>query len=397
MFTMINKKEHARRRRIVAPIVSDAAIRRLERTMLIHNIKCFSLLSDTCNQEQVSSVISPSKSADGWTEPRNMSRWCDYLSFDMMSELIFGVKYNLLGSTTHRYVFEAIEESNERMSVLIYLPIIRYIRRLDRFLFPRAIKARNTFLAFVSRLVEDCIASKWESTSRNLFSILSTSTDPITGEGFSMKEIVAETTNLCVASLDTTSTAMAATFFYLCGNSHAYDRALKEVRSTFSTVDEIRIDAGLKSCMYLRACINESLRLSPPAGITPFRQVTEGGAVVHSEFFPSGIELGVPTYTIQHNESYFPDPFEFKPERWIAPESSEASIKKAQSAFCPFSIGSRSCIGQNVAMTELMITMAVALFMLDFKFDENDSSGRYSRPGEFFVRRITSPRSRMGL
>jgi cytochrome P450 len=386
MFTMINKKEHARRRRIVGPIISDAAMRRLERTMLLHIIKCFSLLGDTCDNNSGSSVTFLADSSKGWSKSRNMSNWCDYLSFDMMGELIFGVRYNLLGSTTHRYVFDAIAESNQRMSVLIHLPIIRSIRRLDRFLFPRAIKARNRFLGFVSRLLEDCMETKSETTSRTLFSILSTSTDPITGEGFSMKEIVAETTNLCVASVDTSSTAMAATFFYLCANQNAYNRVSKEVRSTFSTVDEIRVDAELKSCIYLRACINESLRLSPPAGSTPFRQVTEGGATVHGEYFPSGVEIGVPTYSIQHNERYFPDPFQFKPERWIVSESSEASVRKAQNAFCPFSVGSRSCIGKSVAMAELMITMAVAIFMLDFKFDKSDASGCVSQPREFFVR-----------
>jgi cytochrome P450 len=384
-FTMINKKEHARRRRIIAPIVSDGAMRRLEPVMLIHIKKFVSLISNT-DENRLDLTNCTTNASNEWTVARNMTHWAHYLSFDVMGDLIFGVKYDLLGSMASRYVFEAIDESNKRMSVLIHLPIIRSIGGLDRFLFPQAIKARNKFLGFVGKLVEDCVNPKCEPVSRTLFSILSSSKDHITGEGFSMKEIIAETTNLCVASVDTTSTAIAATFFYLSLNKSAYERAVKEVRSSFSSLDDIRIDTELNSCTYLRACIDESLRLAPPAGSCPFRQVQEGGAIVDGEYFQPGIDLGVGIYSIHHNAEYFPEPFAFRPERWLVSESSSASVKKAQSAFCPFSTGSRGCVGKSVAITQLMLTMAITLFTLELKCDHSDTSGRFSRSDEFYVR-----------
>jgi cytochrome P450 len=383
-FTMINKKEHARRRRIIAPIVSDGAMRRLEPVMLVHIRKFLSLVSNTENYGL--NTNSDTESLKEWTVARNMTNWAHYLTFDIMGDLIFGVKYNLIEDMASRYVFGAVDESNRRMSVLIHLPIIRSINSLDRFLFPQAIEARDKFLGFVSKLVEDCMNPKCEPIGRTLFSILSSSKDPVTGEGFSMKEIVAETTNLCVASVDTTSTAIAATFFYLSRNKAAYERAVKEVRSTFSSADDIGIGSDLNSCAYIRACIDESLRLAPPAGSCPFRQVQEGGAIVDDQYFQPGIELGVGIYSIHHNEEYFPEPFAFRPERWLVSESSSTSVKKAQSAFCAFSLGSRGCVGKSVAMTQLMLTMAITLFTLDFKCDDNDDSARFSRSDEFFVR-----------
>src|ERR1700753_3527311 len=168
-FTMINKKEHARRRRIIAPIVSDGAMRRLEPVMLFHIKKFVSLISNT-DKNRLDLTNCTTKASNGWTVARNMTQWAHYLSFDVMGDLIFGVKYDLLGSMASRYVFEAIDESNKRMSVLIHLPIIRSIGSLDRLLFPQAIQARNKFLGFVGKLVEDCVNPKCESVSRTLFS-----------------------------------------------------------------------------------------------------------------------------------------------------------------------------------------------------------------------------------
>jgi cytochrome P450 len=392
MFTMINRKEHARRRRIIGPIVSEGAVRRFEPTMLLHIKKCFSFLSNT---EGASLHINDfiRGSSEGWSSARNMSDWFDYLSFDIMSDLIFGVKYNLLENPTKRYFFKAIDESNQRVSVFLYYPLIRSMTWLYLIIYPRAIEARDRLLSFIGQLVDDGMKSSCDSTGSNLFSMLSSAKDHTTGEGFSMKEIIAESTNLCIASVDTTSTTMSATFFYLSRHQKAYQKALREVRATFSSIDDIRIGSKLNSCTYLRACIDEALRLAPPAGSSPIREVLEGGARVAGEFFPAGTLVGVPIYSIHHNAQYFPEAFAFKPERWIGSENAEA-VKLAQSAFCPFSVGPRSCIGKTVAMTELMLTMAVALFTLDFRFDgDEQGSNLVSEPKEFILQDFITART----
>lgn len=44
---------------------------------------------------------------------------------------------------------------------------------------------------------------------------------------------------------------------------------------------------------------------------------------------------------VHFNESIFPDPRAFKPERWLSPDSK----KKLEPYLVPFSRGSRSCLG----------------------------------------------------
>jgi cytochrome P450 len=367
--TVREKKDHGRRKRVISQGLSDAVIRNFEPAMLeIINRFCDRMLQ-TVEEETENST-----GYEIWSPTRNMSEWCNYLAFDIMSSLIFQGKYNMLERPTYRYVVKVIETSNIRVSSILQAPILKTFR-LDKLLFPRAIAARNIFLGFVGKLLRD--TKRNDRTARkDLFQILTETKDPQTGLGFSNTEIIAESTTLVVAGADTSATAMASIFFYLSRNPDVYARAATEVRSTFDSKDEIKGGAKLSSCRYLRACIDEAMRMSPSVGQALSREVPDGGAVVNGEFLPGGVEVGVPIYSIHHKEDYFVDPFKYNPERWLAEKNLTAQDAIEQtSAFIPFSTGPRGCIGKGVALAEMMLTMAVVLYRLDFAMADEDKSG----------------------
>jgi len=171
-----------------------------------------------------------------------------------------------------------------------------------------------------------------------------------------------------IAGSDTTSTAMAATLFYLVRSPSALDRATAEVRAKFENVEDIHQGAKLTTCTYLRACIDEAMRLSPSVGGLLPREVLPRGITIDGERIPAGMVVGTPHYTIHHNPTYYQEPFMYSPERWI-PEGkfNEHDVALAQSAFCPFSIGPRGCIGKGLAYIEMTITLARVLFMYDLR------------------------------
>jgi cytochrome P450 len=75
--------------------------------------------------------------------------------------------------------------------------------KLDKYFFPSAIKARNRFVKFVSRVVKEKM-EKMDNPSTDcadLFSNLITAKDPETGLGFKPQEIGAESTTLIVAGM----------------------------------------------------------------------------------------------------------------------------------------------------------------------------------------------------
>lgn len=183
-----------------------------------------------------------------------------------------------------------------------------------------------------------------------------------------------------IAGSDTTSTAMAATLFYLVRNEAALRKATEEVRGKFSDVEEVVQGAALSSCSYLRACIDEAMRLSPSVGGILPREVLPGGITIDGHRIPEGVVVGVPHYTIHHNPDYYPSPFAFVPERWIVGASASLrdagaaattvtadDVARAQSVFCPFSVGPRGCIGKGLAYHEMTTTLARTLYLYDMR------------------------------
>ena len=143
-----------------------------------------------------------------------------------MADVIFGKKYDLIGKPDHRFVVDAIEKSNTRISVLVNLPQLKSIG-LDKWLFPEAIRCRNSFVGFVNKLLRDRMKEAAPS-SRDVFSILAKARDPETGSGFRPTEIGAESTTLIVAGTNfLTFFSLSVSIIYLTKKAIAltcYDR-----------------------------------------------------------------------------------------------------------------------------------------------------------------------------
>lgn len=255
-----------------------------------------------------------------------------------------------------------------------------------------------------------CIARASERTKavtdrKDFFHYLLNAQEPETGSGFAMPELWAESSLLIVAGSDISSTTLAATFFYLTHNPSVLDKLEAEIRGTFKDVEEIRSGPTLSRCTYLRACIDESLRLSPPIpGLLP-REVLAGGMTIDGHFIPAGTVVGCAAYALHHNANYFSSPFEFKPERWLAKSASAEGMSKGemerqQAAFCPFSLGVRGCIGRNMAYMELLTAVARTVWLYDMRvvgsLGEGVRLGKGAGPQEYqledvFVSRKDGP------
>lgn len=169
---------------------------------------------------------------------------------------------------------------------------------------------------------------------------------------------------------------MSATLFYLLHSPSRLARLRGEIDTTFPTADEIRVGHDLSSCTYLRACIDETLRLTPPiAGVLP-REVLQGGMDIDGVHFPAGVDVGTSAYALHRSGKYFPDPLSFRPERWIPAGGivSEESVALAQSAFCPFSRGPRGCSGKGMAYSEMMMILARTLRLFDVRLGDETAA-----------------------
>lgn len=234
-------------------------------------------------------------------------------------------------------------------------------------------------------------AQAGRDAKKDFFYYLLNAKDPETGKGLSTPELWGEANVLMIAGSDTTSTTLAATIFYLVRNPRAMEQLKKEVRDSFNTVEEILSGPRLNELVYLKACIDEALRLAPAVpGAIP-REVMEGGVVVDGVFLPAGTDCGTPTYSIHRQAQYYREPQSYIPERWIEGatcqtetsswQSTREEVEMSRRAFCPFSIGPRGCIGKSMALMEMRLTIARMLFLFDIELADRvgeDAKGHFA-------------------
>ncbi|RDW60060.1 putative cytochrome P450 67 [Coleophoma crateriformis] len=366
----IDKASHARKRRVLSHAFSDTAIKAMENHILA-NVRtfCLQLGRRSIPRGKTNESIEKYESRDQWSTAKNMADWCNYLTFDVMGDLCFGKAFGMLERDENRHVVDLIGNAAHSHLITGTNPMIKTLG-LNKILFRQIYNMRMQYMAYSKAQAAERTKIGLDTDRKDFFYYLLNARDPETGNGFTPPELWGESNLLIIAGSDTTSTALAAAFFYLVHNPAALGKLEHEIRSTFSDIEEIHSSPTLNSCIYLRAVIDEAMRLSPPVGGILPREVLPGGIDIDGLHIPEGCVVGTPHYAIHHNADYYPSPFTFNPERWITDSSpfvTRDSVTLAQSAFCPFSIGSRGCIGKGVAYVELMTSLARVVWLYDMR------------------------------
>ncbi|KAF2681173.1 cytochrome P450 [Lentithecium fluviatile CBS 122367] len=229
------------------------------------------------------------------------------------------------------------------------------------------------------------------SSREDMLQFLLNAIDPETKQpAFSKRnELEAETRSLLLAGTDTSSLTITALFFYLSQYPRVLAKATAEVRSVFSSADEIVLGTALSSCKYLRACIDETLRMSHPAPSELPRQILAGGAEIDGHTYPARTEVGCAAWSMGRDESMYGDVNKYRPERWIpsADPDWEAEVRALKKSFHPFSMGRMNCTGQRLAVLELMLVSARTIWATDFRLAPGFSNGEGS-PGMGWGQRL---------
>lgn len=165
---------------------------------------------------------------------------------------------------------------------------------------------------------------------------------------------------------DVASRTLAAVLFYLLKHPSALARLQREIKQAFSRVQDIRMGPQMQSCTWLRACIDEAMRMSPAVpGLLP-REVLRGGLSIPSLniSLPAGVNVGTCIYAIHHSAEHVVDPFVYDPARWLH-EAHRQDKEALLSVFNPFSLGHRACLGKPLVYMELSIAIARLVWEFD--------------------------------
>lgn len=213
---------------------------------------------------------------------------------------------------------------------------------------------------------------------KDFFHYLYMAGDPENGGlGFSTAELWEEMQLLIMAGADTTSIVLAGIFFHITRNADVSAKLVEEITTTFGSASEIVTGPKLSSCKYLKAVIQEGLRVTPPAPGDLGREVQAGGVVVDGEYFPEGTHVTTCVWALSYNEDVFSEPLKFRPERWIVGEKGATveSVELAERTLGAFSAGARGCIGKNLAWMEMSLLLARAAYLFEMRRDPVNNLG----------------------
>lgn len=154
-----------------------------------------------------------------------------------------------------------------------------------------------------------------------------------------------------LAGSETTATLLSGTIHLLLQNPSTLKKAISEIRSAFSTANEIDFTSS-STLKHTIAILEESLRLYPPVPNLSGREVPPGGALVCNHFLPGGTIVQFPMFAAYRYPPYFHDAEQFCPERWMG----DARFNNDnRDVFEPFSVGTRNCIGKSLARAEMRV------------------------------------------
>ena len=229
---------------------------------------------------------------------------------------------------------------------------------------------------------------------------------------------------LCFAGHETTSSTLSYALWHLASNGDIQQRLRAEINPLFPAKVTEKKDSGptyaqLRQLRLLDAVIKETLRLHAPAGVArrTLEEIKLGGGKTGGKEYvlPKGIDVLFFPCMVQRLPSQWEDPEKFCPDRFLdlprstfnpaggrlslssaisngsssisldsTSDSEDSSVHASEGvsnsplspvehSYMPFSVGARSCIGQQLALAELRAILAHVVHRYSFEPAESSS------------------------
>nr|ATW72320.1 cytochrome p450 CYP3049E5 [Brachionus calyciflorus] len=191
-----------------------------------------------------------------------------------------------------------------------------------------------------------------------------------TEEDFDFERLVDDFVTFFIGGQETTANALAFCFLELGQNPEVLKKLREEIDSVLGSKKYINND-DLSKLEYTSAVFKESLRKWPP--VASFSRILDEDIELLGYKIPKNTFFLMPVYVMARSEKYFPEPEEFKPERFLKNDPFSSQNRISSYTYMPFSIGPRNCIGQNFAKIEGKLILAKIIQNFDFELDPNQS------------------------
>lgn len=380
-----SKAEHSAKRRNLAHVFSAQQIGAVEPRIL-------QLVGKLCQNIALKSEgrqIGPDDRYPVQDGVFDLRPWLNMFSFDAITSIFWSNNYGFLdkgndicmtqlssGELIPVHAMDSYHSAVHFNAWLAHLPREWYNLGRKVLQYSHGQQAGARFSGMARYLVNERMKSGAEQP--DLFSELPVAASAKRPTPMTFDQIHAECTTMLDAGNDTTQTSLTNCMYQLARHPDKQSRlraALMEV-----VPKESRPAPGyelLQKVPYLRACLDESFRLRSPLGFGLPRKVVETGVnIAGHEIYP-GTTVSAPLYTLHRNKDLFRDATCFVPERWLPDndkfQTSEEERKNLKDFVLPFSLGSRACIGRNLAYMELSNVIAALVMAFEWELESPDA------------------------
>lgn len=174
-------------------------------------------------------------------------------------------------------------------------------------------------------------------------------------------EIVAEINIMMNAGSVTTAIALTNVLYQLLRHPKILAKLQEELDAVLEPDEVVAPYDKVKHLPYLKACLDESLRLFPPTPQGLPRKTPPEGWSIMGHFIPGNTTVSISAFVAHRDESVYRDAESYIPERWLGEEG-----KNLQPSFITFSAGARGCIGRNISYLEQAVLLASVVHRYNF-------------------------------
>ncbi|KAJ4292534.1 hypothetical protein N0V90_009197 [Kalmusia sp. IMI 367209] len=310
----------------------------------------------------------------GTGKPVNMRNATAALALDVVTQYAFATPYAALDDEEFAPNWpDAIDAIAESTYLNIYFPrVAKLLRNLPLWMLRRLHPRTASVVEYMAKLpyvIETIIKENAEGKLAELdhptiFHELLQS-EELPSSDRNLLHFAEEAQAIIGAGQVTTSFHLHVTCWHILATPGVLDKLRAELIRTMPDKNSLPSIQKLEEMPYLSAVIAEGHRFTHGVAHRLSRISPKEPLIFEDWVIPPGTAVGM-THMLTHlNPDIFHDPYTFRPERWLG-----ADVPHLRKYFTPFSKGTRSCIGKELAQAELHATIAALFRRFEFEMWE---------------------------
>ncbi len=272
------------------------------------------------------------------------------ITLNNLARALFGADWSAHVHEMEPAVTIANMHADRRLLTAIDLPLWMPFPKYREFL-----KAREKINEIIYGTIRERRAAPDSAEASDLTSLLIRAVDEETGEKMTDEEVRDQVMTFMMAGHETVSAGMSWVWYLLSVNPQATERIVEEIDTVLG--DRTPGVDDLPKLTFIQQVIDETLRLYPPLFVqprTPLEDRQFRGYTIPAKGSPF---VALCPYVTHRHRDFWDNPEGFDPDRFTPEKIKE----RHRYAYFPFGGGPRKCIGDQFALVQMKIMVAMTL------------------------------------